>query len=44
MGITSDQAEYMYAPQRSTEQMIAILTALADDIHTDVQAFTASLS
>jgi hypothetical protein len=44
MGITSDQAGYMYAPQRSTEQMIAILTALADDIHTDVQAFTASLS
>lgn len=38
MGITNGQAAYMFAPHRSTEHLIAILTRLADDIGTDVRA------
>lgn len=38
MGITDDQAVYMFSPNRSTEQLIAILGALAEDINADVRA------
>lgn len=38
MGLTAEQGTYMFAPNRSTEQLIAILTALAEDIDADVRA------